>query len=250
MWFTIHLHCPIVMRKLDTEGSSPVTFCLVVLSSRSFLAAPRNSTSLLVVQCNNAAANPNLVACAQHICYELKNQYQSEHPVFMLFLLQLEYKKAGFKVLGVSQVSCTCVHIDELREPNNTFPSLIQYVDQPLSSIFNVHEEPVKEKKRKGSDEVEDMEVDPPDEGTVRVEDVDSDDDDDVGSGIVVNKVHQAVSIMKSCLQASTKELNELRPMEISEVTDIIKTMNDQLTCNDQGVYLGGFNFSVEERIA
>ena len=57
-----------------------------------------------------------------------------------------------------------------------------------------------------------------------------------------MNVVHQAVSIMKSCLQSSTKELNEARPMEIDEVTDLIKTMNEQFTCNGAGMQnLRGF---------
>ena len=136
----------------------------------------------------------------------------------MLFLLQLGYKKCGFKVLGVSQVSCTCIHIDELRKPSDTFPSLIEYVDQPLSSIFNV--------------EVVDKEL------AVKM-DIDSDSDSDVEEDIEIDqqKVVQAVSIINSCLQEAIKELNNIKAMDVKEVTELIKTMKDVLLCNSNGLY-------------
>ena len=194
------------------------------------------------MQCNNVEENPNLVACAQHISYELKNQCSFKYPIFMLFLLQLGYKKCGFKVLGVSQVSCTCIHIDELRKPSDTFPSLIEYVDQALSSIFNV--EVVKEEEEVSSvimeEEVDTDVVDK--ELAVKMDidsDSDSDSDSDVEEDIEIDqqKVDHAVSIINSCLQEAIKELDNIKAMDVKEVTELIKTMKDVLSCNSNGLY-------------
>ena len=99
----------------------------------------------------------------------------SEHFHFIIFYfiyLICERRKytpilsLTLKVLGVSQVSCTCVHIDELREANNELPSLIQYVDQPLSSIFTVKPHTA---EKKADRDVESMEVDGVVEAVVEV---------------------------------------------------------------------------------
>ena len=190
------------------------------------------------MQCNNVEENPNLVACAQHISYELKNQCSFQYPIFMLFLLQLGYKKCGFKVLGVSQVSCTCIHIDELRKPSDTLPSLIEYVDQPLSSIFNV--EVVKEEEEVSSVVMEEeVDTDVVDKELAVKMDIDSHSDSDVEEDIEIDqqKVAQAVSIINSCLQEAIKELNNIKAMDVKEVTELIKTMKDVLLCNSNGLY-------------
>lgn len=176
-----------------------------------FLGKEKKSKSLLIIQCNNAAENSNLVACAQHICIELRRSFYTEEQVFILFLLQLGYKKSGFKVIGVSQQTCTCVHIDELRKPCLIFPSLIDYVDKPLSNIFDICDHKHGNQGYVGEDEV----------------------DEKIDQTITdIKKAGQAASIITSCLQESTKELSNINPMLIGEITDLIKTTTTLLSCD------------------
>ena len=57
-------------------------------------------------------------------------------PVHFLFVLLLNHSKDKLQTLG-STKQWLCTHIDELREPTPTNPSLYEYADRAMSSIFN-----------------------------------------------------------------------------------------------------------------
>ena len=79
------------------------------------------------------------MACAQHICNDLIQRYV-HHPdmqIFILFLVQLNQSRSGFKVLSGLCTSWLCAHIDELRLPTSSLPLLTKYAMKPISSIFD-----------------------------------------------------------------------------------------------------------------
>ena len=62
---------------------------------------------------------------------------KGDMPVYILFLLQLNHVHGGFKALSGSQSMGNCIHIDELREPKKSQPSLINYAGTSISSLFD-----------------------------------------------------------------------------------------------------------------
>ena len=89
-----------------------------------------------MIQYSLTATSGDLVPCAQHICKEIASQSERCDDVKVVFLLQL-YR--GIKGLVSYQSTWECVHIDEIR--NSDLPTLINYIEKPISSLFNENKE-------------------------------------------------------------------------------------------------------------
>ncbi|XP_065678762.1 E3 ubiquitin-protein ligase rnf213-alpha isoform X2 [Hydra vulgaris] len=107
----------------------------------SFNSANNSSTNartLIIIQVNNAQENKKLIACAQYICKEMRDQFKGKK-ISVLFILQLNYKSSCFNLL--SSVSFwDSFHIDELC--SSSMPSFIKQTGKSLHDIFcNVNDE-------------------------------------------------------------------------------------------------------------
>lgn len=89
-----------------------------------------------MIQYSLTAASGDLVPCAQHICKEIASQSEECDDVKVVFLLQLN---RGIKGLVSYQSTWECVHIDEIRRSD--LPTLINYIEKPISSLFNENKE-------------------------------------------------------------------------------------------------------------
>ena len=154
--------------------------------------------SLLIIQCNNSAENTNLVACAQHICKEIKAYCSNgKDSVLILFLLQLNHTQGGFKALSGSQSLWKCVHIDELRTPTKILPSLIKYTGQSVCHMFEFE----------------------------------SRDD-------AKEKLFEVTELVKGCIQSAVKDLNQSKAMSTEDVTMKINILDHFLSTHEGEVYL------------
>ena len=89
-----------------------------------------------MIQYSLTAASGDLVPCAQHICKEIASQSEGCGDVKVVFLLQLN---RGIKGLVSYQSTWECVHIDEIRRSD--LPTLINYIEKPISSLFDDNKE-------------------------------------------------------------------------------------------------------------
>ena len=89
-----------------------------------------------MIQYSLTASSGDLVPCAQHICKEISSQSEGCDDVKVIFLLQLN---RGIKGLVSYQSTWECVHIDEIRKFD--LPTLIDYIEKPISSLFNRNKE-------------------------------------------------------------------------------------------------------------
>ena len=85
-----------------------------------------------MIQYSITRSSGDLIPCAQHICKEIASQYENCDDVNVVFLLPLH---RGAKGLVSYQSTWECVHIDEIRRSDT--PSLIKYIEKPISSLFD-----------------------------------------------------------------------------------------------------------------
>ncbi|XP_047126737.1 E3 ubiquitin-protein ligase rnf213-alpha isoform X2 [Hydra vulgaris] len=98
----------------------------------SFNSADSNERTLIIIQVNNAQERKKLIACAQYICKEMREQFKVKK-ISILFILQLNYKSNCLNLLS-SLSFWDCSHIDELCCSN--MPSFIKHTGKSLYDIF------------------------------------------------------------------------------------------------------------------
>ena len=185
--------------------------------------------SLLIIQCGNAVEQNDLVACAQHVCKEIRRDYRKNlYPVHVLFLLQLNHIHGeGFKALSGLQTSWKRIHIDELREPSEKFPSLIHYLGKPISSMFHLksyaadnHISSLERNlsKVEHDENLVDLEV-------VSIEQMKREIEGNQKATKVRGNMEDALSIVRGCIQAAMRELSEIKNMTTNEVGFKIKIL-------------------------
>jgi len=103
-----------------------------LLSSRSKYQKAQGTKSIIMVQYSITRSSGDLIPCAQHICKEIASQYENCDDVNVVFLLPLNRGETG---LVSYQSSWECVHIDEVRR--SVTPPLIEYIEKPISSLFD-----------------------------------------------------------------------------------------------------------------
>ena len=96
----------------------------------------QGTKKVVTIQYSLTATSGDLVPCAQHICKEILSQSQNCKNVKVMFLLQLN---RGIKGLVSYQSTWECVHIDQLRKSD--LPTLIDYIEKPISSLFSENDE-------------------------------------------------------------------------------------------------------------
>ncbi|XP_065674932.1 E3 ubiquitin-protein ligase rnf213-alpha-like isoform X2 [Hydra vulgaris] len=97
-----------------------------------FNSADSNERTLIIIQVNNAQERKKLIACAQYICKEMREQFKVKK-ISILFILQLNYKSNCLNLLS-SLSFWDCSHIDELCCSN--MPSFIKHTGKSLYDIF------------------------------------------------------------------------------------------------------------------
>ena len=180
--------------------------------------------SLLIIQCGNAVEQNDLVACAQHVCKESRSEYwKNLYPVHVLFLLQLNHIHGeGFKALSGLQTSWKCIHIDELREPSEKFPSLIHYLGNPISAMFHLKSYAAENHNSSLERNLCRLEHD---ENLIDMEVVSIETEDYQKARKVRRNVEDALPIVRGCIQAAMRQLSEIKNMATNEVGLKIKIL-------------------------
>ena len=211
--------CPVITSCYNTD----LTFY-----NRGFFTQAEQP-SLLIIQCGNAVEQSDLVACAQHICKECRSKYRKNlYPVHVLFLLQLNnIHGEGLKALSGLQTSWKCIHIDELREPNEKFPSLIHYLGKPISSMFHLksyaaenHVSSLKGNFSKVKHDENSVDLD-----MLSIELMNREIEGNQKAAKVGGNVEDALPIVRGCIQAAMRELSEIKNMTTNEVGFKIKIL-------------------------
>lgn len=80
----------------------------------------------------------SLITCAQHITEELSLKYGGlAHNQYIVFILQISRRfDSSLSGLSCSQSRWDYTHLDDLRDPDAHTPSLMKYLDRPMSDIF------------------------------------------------------------------------------------------------------------------
>ena len=200
--------------------------------NRSFFTQAEHP-SLLIIQCGNAVEQNDLVACAQHVCKESRSEYWKKlYPVHVLFLLQLNHIHGeGFKALSGLQTSWKCIHIDELREPSDKFPSLIHYLGKPISSMFHLksytaenHISSLEQSLSKVEHDENSIDLE-----EVSIEQLNREIEGNQKATKVRGNVEDALPIVRGCIQAAMRELSEIKKMTTNEVGFKIRILFDLL---------------------
>jgi len=118
----LHIVCSVV--NINDKSQ----FCCL----RSIYQNVQGTKCIIIVQYSLTRTSGDLIPCAQHICKEIASQYENCENVKIVFLLQLN---RGAKRLVSYQSTWQCVHIDEIRRSDK--PTLIEYIEQPISTLFD-----------------------------------------------------------------------------------------------------------------
>ncbi|PFX15559.1 E3 ubiquitin-protein ligase RNF213 [Stylophora pistillata] len=132
------------LKEIQTEQD----FCNRI--GRDFWAKLGGRESLLIVQCDSADQNLNLVACSRHLLIEELREMEKELGEMaedsdedltgvshVLMIIQLPRIKGGCKeFVGVQGEGWLSVHIDELCPPSEEIPPIEALLDRSVSEIF------------------------------------------------------------------------------------------------------------------
>ena len=90
--------------------------------------------ALVIIQANNVQDQSKLIACAQYICKEAREEFKEKN-ISVIFVLQVTNKAKQLKLLNSFSV-WECCHIDELCE--SSLPCFYTtYHRKALSEIFS-----------------------------------------------------------------------------------------------------------------
>lgn len=81
----------------------------------------------------------SLITCAQHITEELSLKHGGlADNQYIVFILQISRRfDSSLSGLSCSQSRWDYTHLDDLRDPDTHTPSLMKYLDQPMSYLFS-----------------------------------------------------------------------------------------------------------------
>lgn len=84
------------------------------------------------------ATQGSLITCAQNITEELSASHGLRSHQYIIFVLQIGRRlDSSLSGLSCSQARWDYVHLDDLREPDSHTPSLMQFLDRPMSDLFS-----------------------------------------------------------------------------------------------------------------
>lgn len=106
---------------------------------RRYIKEEMDQEKVLILQCDNGDESSDLIASARHLCHQSKLLYADwmDKPFHIIFIINLRRVAQGCQRLGSFHgVNWVCVHIDELRPSSDELPSLIQFANDDMSSLF------------------------------------------------------------------------------------------------------------------
>lgn len=192
---------------------------------------------MLIVQCDAADLNCNLIPCARHLLVEQRITAEQDFAesvghgpssfVHMVMIVQLPRIVGGCQTFaGFQGGQWVSVHIDELRPPTGQIPAIQFMVDRSVSELFDV---------APCTTRAEDMDVEEqPDE----VADVEMEDTDVAVGDTVLDKV-DIVILLRSCVQAAVARIDDesWRSLRSTRRIELMLSLLPENSSNGTGTY-------------
>ena len=109
-------------------------------------------TRLVIIQCDSGHLNGDLIACARHRIYDLREKGDCKEITHVLFIIHLPHHVTNSSFIGFQSDPWISYHIDDLRPTSNNAVSASEAIGLSISELFlgTIDNEDLHSGERKG----------------------------------------------------------------------------------------------------